>query len=430
MSRKLIFNILTIIVGCGGLLRGQTNPGLVLSNIGVYADSTFESDVRFTLRRGAIVQILDKSKIMHDDMTQNQMFYWFLVRDSIRGTGWVFGDDLAVLQSTPEANQAPAPAQTGPFNLGKRFERTVFLIGRTEGKDHPSSHFSAHNFYRENYFVFMNPNQRAVFLPVGTESERGINRCRSVYLADLTGDNYLDVIIYRSLRGKEMSQEMRKLEVYQLDGTEFRLIFERVLNVYQTPGIASPARFMAVDISPEGMRFEYPEYGACATDLDTGSYKVHCMRWLSETLVWNEVTGAFENFYPPARRPLKARFDRPTVFVRQRPDIISPVLYVGRSGQPVTVLAEVRQYKRVKGKRTVRWFFRIKTATDVTGYVPVDRIAFVRSAHAPLLNKFYRYPLDDTRAWRKEIDFVRVRGFGQAPHWELSGLFGQGFLSW
>ncbi len=428
MSGKTIFwSILWILTFAQA--NGQTQQALVLSPISIFADSSFSAATVGHLTPGQLVEVLQKSKVLHEDKTQTQQFFWYLVADTLNHTGWTMGDEIAILDLAPNQLTQTDQMSGGPYTIGPNFEESVFFWGKTYGKDDLSSHFSASNQYHENYIVFVNPNGETKHLPVGTQSERGTNICKGIYFADLTKDGYQEIILYRSLSGKEMDEEVRKLEIYQLVDGAFKMIFEQRLNLYFDSPLTSPARFKFVDITPDGIRIEYPDYGDCAsTHFGVGIQNQpvtfqKCMSWVTESYTWDKVSSQFNHFYAPSSLPLRAHIKKEAIFLREKPSLRSTSVKLLQKKERLQVLEHLETISYIKNKKVARIFFLVKTSDGITGYLPSDQIVFIHTAHAPILNQFYTNPLVSKRDWQGEQEFVRLRDFKKAAHWEVTGNF-------
>ncbi len=410
-------------------VHARSQQALVLSNISIFQDSSFSAENTGLLKKGTLVDVLAQSGTLHEDKTQTQQFHWFLVKDAQGQTGWAMGDELAILSLTPSRFKGISQMTGGPYSIGKGFEQSVFYWGETNGKDDLSSHFSARNEYHENYLVFVNPNNQTKFLPVGTQSERGNNICIGLYFADLTQNGYQEIIVTRSLSGKEMEEEVRKLEIYQIVDGDFKLIFEQRLNIYFEPGITSPGRFKFVDISPDGIRLEYPQYEKCAKThfgvpitKEPVTYQ-KCLSWITESYTWDRINNRFSHFYQPSALPFRARTKKDVVFLRERPSLGSPSIQLLHKKDRLKVIAHLETISTIKKKKVVRVFFLVKSSDGIVGYLPSDQVEFVQAAHASILNQFYAHPLLIKRDWRQETQFVRLRGFANKAHWEVTGNF-------
>lgn len=408
--------------------KAQTGQALVLSTVDLLSDSSFTSNQLSIQHAGDILQITGRSEELHFDKTQNQKFYYYKVINQQNKTGWILGDELAILYLNPSKFVSLNNLTDGPYNIGKGFNQSVFYWGATDGKDETSSHFSARNEYHENYLVFVNQAQQAIYLPTGTQSERGDNVCKGIYLADLTGDNKLEIILFRSLSGKEMGEEVRTLEIYRLVDNEFRLIFDQRLNLYFAPYVQSPGRYKYVDISPDGIRLEYPQYTSCSethfgaqiTQQDVTYQK--CMRWVTESYTWDKVSNRFVHFYEPTSLPFRGKVSK-TTFLRQKPQPRSSSIHLLQEATTVKILAHLESWVSIKGQKVARVFFMVKTLDGTTGYLPSEQLAFEKAKHADLLNRYYHNPFRDKSHWNEEMDFVQLRGFQKESHWEVTGSF-------
>lgn len=407
----------------------QVHHALVLSPIPLLQDSSFASETVGLLKKSAVVEILEKSGRLHEDKTQTQQFHWYKVKDDNDNVGWAMGDELAILHLSPEKFVGISHITGAPYAIGKGFEKSIFFWGETSGKDDLSSHFSAQNEYHENYLVFISPNNKTKFLPVGTQSERGKNTCIGLYFADLTKNGYQEIIVYRSLTGKEMDEEVRKLEIYQLVEGEFKIIFEQRLNLYFEPGVTSPGRFKFVDINADGIRLEYPSYKNCKKTefgvpipYHSAAYQ-KTLSWVSESYTWDKINNKFSYFYKPSSLPYRAQTRQAATFLREKPDLRSASIVLLRRHERLKIIAHLENITIIKNRKVPRIFFLVKTSDGTVGYLPSEQIQFMKAAHASILNQFYARPLLIKRNWKKEASFIRLRGFDKETFWEVTGNF-------
>ena len=426
MQNRVIFIILLL---HWFLAQAQGQQALVLSNIAVYQDSSFTSETTGLLKKGALVDILTKSELLHQDKTQTQQYHWYQVKGANQKTGWAMGDELAILSLSPTQFSSISQITGAPYSIADGFEKSVFYWGETFGKDEVSSHFSEKNEYRENYLVFINSNDQTIYLPVGTQSERGDNICIGIYFADLTQNGHQEIVLLRSLFGKEMDEEVRLLEIYQVVDGEFKILFDQRLNIYFEPSITSPGRFKFVDISPDGIRMEYPQYENCQQshfNVPIGEEPVtykKCLSWVTESYTWDRINHRFSHFYKPSTLPFRARTKKKAVFLRERPNLSSPAIKLLQQKDRLKVIAHLETISSIKNKKVVRVFFLLKSSDGIIGYLPSDQIEFVQAAHSGILNQFYAQPLLIKRDWTQETKFVRLRGFEKEAHWNVTGNF-------
>ncbi len=402
---------------------------LVLSNISIFQDSSFSSDNVGIIKKGTIVNVLAQSQNLHEDKTQTQQFHWFQIKDDNNQTGWAMGDELAILSLSPTRFSGMGQLTGAPYSISDDFEKSVFYWGETNGKDDISSHFSSTNEYHENYLVFVNPDNQTKFLPVGTQSERGNNTCIGIYFADLTQNGHQEIVLIRSLSGKEMDEEVRKLEIYQIVDGAFKLIFEQRLNIYFEPSITSPGRFKFVDISPDGIRLEYPKYETCTKShfgvpiLKEAVTYEKCLSWITESYTWDRINNRFSHFYQPSALPYRAHPKKDAVFLRERPSLSSPSIKLLQRQDRLKVIAHLETISTIKQKKVVRVFFLLKSSDGIIGYLPSDQVEFVQAAHATILTQFYAHPLLIKRDWHQKTQFIRLRDFDKKAHWEVTGNF-------
>ncbi len=428
---KRSFCISFLLVWLFAQANGQVQHALVLSPIEIFQDSSFASPSIHTLREGQLVEVLAKSGSLHEDKTQTQRFFWYQVKDQSHHIGWAMGDELAILNLAPSKFAGMNSLTGGPYSIGDGFEESVFYWGETSGKDDISSHFSKNNEYHENYLVFINPENETKFLPVGTQSERGNNTCIGLYFADLTKDGHQEIILYRSLTGKEMEEEVRKLEIYQLVDGDFQNIFDQRLNLYFEPGVTSPGRFKFVDINPDGIRMEYPAYTSCSGSQfgvpitpQPVTYQ-KCLSWVTESYTWNKINNQFSHFYQPSALPFRAKIKQDAIYLRERPDLRSASIKLLQRKDRLKVIAHLEKIINIKGRKVDRVFFLVKSSDGIVGYLPSEQLQFVQAAHADLLNRFYAQPLLIKRDWHEEMKFVKLRGFDKKAYWDVTGLGGK-----
>ena len=108
---------------------------VTVSPVRLFADSSYTQQTETTFTEGELFEVVGESSIEHFDNTQNQTFKWYKVRSTSGVTGWIFGDNLAVVlpEYLIDATLKPFYKKSAHFDNG--FEKATVWVAGTDGHD-------------------------------------------------------------------------------------------------------------------------------------------------------------------------------------------------------------------------------------------------------------------------------------------------------
>ena len=388
--------------------------GVTVSPVRMYADSLYTKQTEITFSDGELLEIIGETVREHYDNTQNQTFKWYNVRTRTGKTGWVFGDNLAVVmpEAVVDIPLRKYHKQAAHFDNG--FENSTIWIAATNGHDDKFKEKSFLNPpYREYYFVITNERGKSVFINYANVSESGKKDIRSLHLADVN-DNKTDEIILETTNnvvGKNLNE--RNLEIYGFKAGTLTKIFEERLTLEWESDVPSPSLAKFVEIENSIIRVAYVDYVTCEksslnTKTDTRSRTgERCMEYVTYSLSWDKMSRTFKPLYAQSRTFV-------TASALQNMNLrIAPAFdaSVNRSIMTTDRLQIIKHTENIiienGKKRVINWLYvRIG---GVYGYVPGDKVMFKYIEHAGILTDYYKKTPLLKQDWTFDTDFVSVK---------------------
>ena len=210
----------------------QKRAAVTVSPIRLYADSTYSKSTNTTFNEGELFEILGETKLEHFDNTQNQTFRWYKVKALNGTTGWIFGDNLAVVMPERYVENELKPFYKKEYNFDNGFEKAIVWVAATEGHD---DKYSGKTFlnpaYKEFYLVVTNDKGKCSFLNYANVSETGKKDLQSVHFQDITDDKIDEIVLETSSLPTGRSFEERTLEIYSFKGGTLAKIFDEDLSL-------------------------------------------------------------------------------------------------------------------------------------------------------------------------------------------------------
>ncbi len=385
-----------------------------LNTVTLYPDSTFVKHSNIAYKEGALFEILEETKLEHEDDAQNQKFKWYKVKTKDGKTGWVFGDALAVILSQNEI-----PAQLKNFHqkkisLSSGFEQAMIWIAATNGRDNFHKNDFLNPAYREYYIVVTNEHHKSVHLKYGGISAMGKTDVMRFEMKDLTGDQVPDFILVNSSLPSGKLTENRNLEIYSIQAGTLTKIFEERLNLTFDNDDPSPALFKFVEIDQQSIRIEYVDYIACQKYKAIPEIKIRnspherCMEYVTYTWQWNKQKKMYVPFYKESRTPPKAGVKNYGVTLLDSPRAAARTIKAVQLQDKLKVIAHFEKYVLENGVQKATPYLFVQLPQGQTGYIPAKKIGFIKMQHADLLNKFYQNPPTAKIDWKPITNFIYI----------------------
>ncbi len=421
MTRSV--GIISTILFFSTLLKADTAAQIIMnrraavtvSPVRLFADSSYAKQTETTFTEGELFEVLGESSLEHLDNTQNQTFKWYKVRSASGVTGWIFGDNLAVVlpDFLVDAPLRPYFKKSARFDNG--FEKATVWVAGTDGHDvkdpkMPQSFPS----YKEFYLVVTNERGKCVVLNYANASETAKKDVQSIYFQDLTDNKIDEIIIETTSLPTGGTTEERTLEVYSFKSGALEKIFEERLSLLWETDVPSPALSKYVEIEGSTIRVAYLDFVECdkyslglPTDIRSRTQE-RCIEYVTYSLVWDKTMRQFKTLYKPSRRTLQAVVNQPFA-MKSSPSFSSTNAQLVL---PEDRLQIIKHYETVvveKGKKMIQSWFYVKHPAGVLGYVPANMISFKNTEHAALLKSYYEKPPLMKQDWHATEHFVSVR---------------------
>ncbi len=383
-------------------------PGIALSNVRFYADSSFLKPTDWQFEKGTLFQVIGETYAEHDDNAQEQTFKWYRLQSPKGLIGWIQGDAVAVI--VPEQRLDPAlrhlHRRQSVFTSG--FEQAVIWIAAVNGHDKMHGKAYLNPPYSEIYTVITNDQWRSVFLHCGRTSQSGHTAVRSLTLEDVTGDQFPDFTLITGEAGVGSSFENKELEIFSFQAGGLSKVFSERLTLTCREGELSPAYGKSIDINAGLIRVAYAAYDPCGQSADTLPL-VYCLEYVTYTLIWDRRIAAFREMYPESRAPVTGHA-KGYLAVQQLPAPNAPVAGYVTPEQLLTLEKHCEYRSGGREMPAVDYYFYIRTPAGRTGYLPAAEVAVAGLENAAMLNRFYTQSPPDKNEWQPRTGLVLING--------------------
>ena len=242
----------------------QKRAAVTISPIRLYEDSTYAKSTNMNFTEGELFEVIGESVWEHFDNSQNQTFKWYNVRAMNGQTGWIFGDNLAVVMPERFVEYSLKPFYKKEARFDNGFEKSVVWMAAVEGHDdkHKGTAFM-NPAYKEFYLVVTNERGKCSILNYANVNESGKKELQSVYFQDVTDNNVDEIIIETSSYPTGRSLDERNLEIYSFKAGTLSKIFEERLTLTWADDIPAPAFSKFIEIEGSTIRIAYVDYVSC-----------------------------------------------------------------------------------------------------------------------------------------------------------------------
>ncbi len=388
---------------------------VTVSPVRLFADSSYTQQTETTFTEGELFEVIGETTLEHFDNTQNQTFKWYKVRSTSGVTGWIFGDNLAVVlpEYLIEANLRPFYKKSAHFDNG--FEKATVWVAGTNGHDVKDPKAPQYNpSYKEFYLVVTNERGRCVVLNYANTSETVKKDLQSIYFQDLTENKIDDIVIETTSLPAGRTTEERLLEVFSFQGGALTKIFEERLSLFWEHDLPSPTLSKIVEIEGSTIRVAYLDFVECdkytlglPTDMRSKTQE-RCVEYVTYSFIWDRTMRQFRELYKPSRRTLQAVVNQ-SFTLKKTPSVSAANIILI---QPEDHLQVIKQYENIKlenGKKMLDVWLYVKHPTGVYGYIPANQLTFKNTEHGAILKSYYEKPPLMKQDWHTAKRFVSVR---------------------
>ena len=392
----------------------QKRAAVTISPIRLYEDSTYAKSTNMNFTEGELFEVIGESVWEHFDNSQNQTFKWYNVRAMNGQTGWIFGDNLAVVMPERFVEYSLKPFYKKEARFDNGFEKSVVWMAAVEGHDdkHKGTAFM-NPAYKEFYLVVTNERGKCSILNYANVNESGKKELQSVYFQDVTDNNVDEIIIETSSYPTGRSLDERNLEIYSFKAGTLSKIFEERLTLTWADDIPAPAFSKFIEIEGSTIRIAYVDYVSCEKyilELPTDARskdQERCMEYATSSFVWDKIERIFKPLYKESRTPINVATTHSTA-LKKTPSVSSAILITIQPNERLQVIKHFDEIVIEKSIKKVRNWFYVKHPSGIFGYIAANDIVFKNIEHAALLKEYYeKTPILKT-AWSPEISFLKV----------------------
>ena len=388
----------------------QKRAAVTVSPVRFYADSSFTKSTETTFTEGELFEIITETLKEHFDNTQTQTFKWYKVRSLNGQTGWIFGDNLAVVMPELLIDSHLKPFYKKEAHFDNGFEKSIIWVASSEGHDVKKSNPT----YKELYLIITNDDGKSVNLNFSNINDLSKKYLQSIYFQDVTNNKINEIIIETSNSTSDKEIEERNLEIYTFKAGTLSKIFEERLTLTWEEDVPSPAFSKFVEIEGSEIRVAYVDYVPCEkyslrlpTDVRSQTME-RCLEYVTYSFVWDNTKRNFQPFYKESRAPLSGSIKK-TLTLRKAPSVNSEKIATLPADDKVLIIKHFDALKSEKGVKKIDNWLYIKHPSGIYGYIHADDVVFKNIEHAAVLKAYYDKTPLLKQDWTSEAVFLSVK---------------------
>ncbi len=388
-------------------------PAVALQNVALFPDSSLTSQSSEMIAEGEVVEVLGASATEHLDKDQNQKFPFFRVQKADGKTGWAFGDGLAI-----GFEEASLPEEWRGFHqksavFGIGFEQSTTWLASIDGRDKLHENDFMNPLYSEHWLIVTNARGRSVSVQIGHSSASGRAEPKLLRFLDVTADRAAEIVLETSSRSPSNPVEQRELQIFSIRNGSLQKIFEEKVSLFDASEQPQPSVGESFEIEAGSIRRERVEFLPLADYslkndlLPLGLSSETAIEQVTETLVWTAKTSRFEPLYPESRTAPRGEI-RQSVRLKNRPESFGSATVLATMGEKCQILKLVEQIAVVDGRKKMRPWLLVKTASGATGYLEAAAVKWEKTRLAPVLAAFSEEPPLVRADWFFDFPFVKI----------------------
>ena len=388
----------------------QKRAAVTVSPVRFYADSSFTKSTETTFTEGELFEIISETLKEHFDNTQTQTFKWYKVRSLNGQTGWIFGDNLAVVMPELLIDNRLKPFYKKEAHFDNGFEKSLIWVASSEGHDVKKSNPA----YKELYLIITNDGGKSVNLNFSNINDLSKKYLQSIYFQDVTNNKIDEIIIETSNTTSDKEIEERNIEIYTFKAGSLSKIFEERLTLTWEEDVPSPAFSKFIEIEGSEIRIAYVDYVPCEkyslrmpTDVRSQTME-RCLEYVTYSFVWDNAKRNFQPFYRESRAPLNGLIKK-TLTLRKAPSVNSDKIATLATDDKVLIIKHFDALKSEKGVKKIDNWLYVKHPSGIYGYVHADDIVFKNIEHAAVLKEYYNKTPLLKQDWTSAAVFLSVK---------------------
>jgi uncharacterized protein YgiM (DUF1202 family) len=392
----------------------KKRAAVTVSNIRLYADSTYAKSTDINFTEGELFEIIGETVREHFDNSQNQTFKWYKVRSLSGQTGWIFGDNIAIVLPERFVENSLKPYYKKEAHFDNGFEKSIVWVAAVEGHDdkHKGSAFF-NPAYKEFYLVVTNERGKSSLINYANVNESVKKDVQSVHFQDVTDNGIDDIVIETTTTPVGKSIDERVLEIYSFKAGTLVKIFEERMTLTWDDDVPSPAYSKFVEIEGPVIRIASIDYIFCekySLGLPTDNHPKNperCLEYATTSYVWDKINRVFKPLYPESRTVLTA-ISKSSIVLKKTPSTSSSSSPIIQPTDRLQVIKHLEEVVTEKGVKKVRNWFYVKHPSGTFGYVAATDLVFKNTEYTTVLKTYYEKPPFEKTEWKPETPFVKV----------------------
>ena len=400
LPRKIIISIgfLFLVLSANAFESANMEKMAVsISKFILFPDSTFYKQSNIAIVEGETFELIDETKLYHEDDSQTQKYKWYKVKLRSGKVGWAFGNNIAIFDKT-NTDKLVDPARKA--KLSYSYYNSTVWAASSLGYDAVSS---AQTPFLEKYLVFTNAAKTSRFVQIGRERVEGKSWVDNIQLVDLNNDSYEEIVVQLESKGAMSETVNQYLEIFTMKHDMMKNIFSEKINLGRASQNVAPINRKFLEIEDGSIRVAYIDYFDCSD-----SYGGSCMEYVTYSYVWNKSTDKFESLYEPSRtqpvlRPISDNLD-----LFPGPGLNQTIAKID-TRETLKVIAQNEKYLKYGGgvvKKKI--YFLVETFDGKRGYIESKDVKFVENDYSKSLNSYYHQPAVNVSRFGQGVIAVQV----------------------
>lgn len=376
---------------------GFENTAVAVNKFILFPDSSFYKQSNIAIAEGETFQVINETKLLHEDDAQLQEFKWYQVKLKSGKIGWAFGNNIAVFDS--QMNKEEKISSETEAKLSYNFHNAKLWQASIRGRGAKSA---TKKEYIEKYLVFTNGLKQSRFIQIGREQVEGKSWAENVQVADLNSDGFEEVIIELKSQGTMSETINQYLEIFTMKHDAIQSIYSEKINLGRKSKNIAPINQKFFDVEEGSIRVAYIDYFDCSD-----SFGGSCMEYVTYSYAWDKSKNSFEILYEPSRTSPIVKPKSNNLYLYPGPGLYQKVGTVS-SREILKVLGQEVKHYKVGTSVEKKIFFYVENAWGKKGYIESNNVEFIENDYSDALNSYYQHPSMNTDSFGKDILAIQL----------------------
>lgn len=381
-----------------------------LNKFTLHKEATFTAHSNIVINENTLLEIISISDELAYDNYENQKFHWYKVRTLDGKEGYVFGDNIAIIEKLDEGSKF-YNLHNSKKSFAPNYQNAHIWIASLKGMD-AEDHGSA--AYEETYLVITNNFGHCSFIRLANVRSEGEIKTDFIEFKDITSDGFEDVVLQTSAKTIERNFPTKYLEIFSFQSKELESVLEERLTVETYPSKTAPTLIKHFEIEEDLLRVSYIDFVDCENYCcqeglkNSESNVAACLEHVTYSYAWNRLKNKFELFYEKTSIAPTAIPNKKIVYLFPAPGLNQTVGRVFNT-ERVKVYQQIEKFYKYGQTETIEIFFLIETERGVKAWIKSKDLDFVDASHADLLNEYYSAPPFYSTDWKPTVQFVNLK---------------------